>query len=1314
MSRCAQSSLLRFAIAAMFSCAPATLTAQQSTLLADTYVTTARPSTNYGALSNLYVNPAGTALLRFDLTAIPAKTTSAQIGRATLRVYVNRVNTPGALTLSPVQADWREAAVTSQTVPPVGSAVDVEAATDEGQWIVFDVTALVKKWADAPSTNFGVALTSTSADVVLDSKENDSTAHPATLDISLAAGSGGVAASGPAGAVGPAGPAGPQGPPGLPGPQGVQGLQGIKGDPGGLVFRGNWNTGNTYAANDLVSYGGAAWVSLVASNVNFVPGTSATTGAGAWGLLVPAATTPASSPPGGSGSAASLGFKGAYSASATYGTNDVVSYSNGAWVSLQDNNSGNTPGSIAGTWAVLVPASTASTTTIINNNLSYQGGYASTTNYAHSDLVTWNGAVWASLHDSNHGNTPDASAGDWAVAVPAAVGLAGPKGDRGDMGLQGPPGTSGQAGVQGPQGLRGDPGATGRPGFVYQGPYASATNYAGGDVVLWQGSSFASLHDGNHGNTPDSSPSDWGLLTSTGPMGDKGDAGLAGPQGLQGPAGQMGSPGQQGPTGPVGSTGPQGLPGRDGAQGLTGSTGPAGPRGDPGPAGLNFRGTYDSTINYGQNDAVTYQNQTWLSLTPGNNGQTPSYSPLYWTLLAAQGATGPQGPAGVTGPVGAKGDTGMQGVQGMQGATGPAGPQGSPGMLFQGAYQSTTNYALHDAVSDGGGTWLSLHTANHGNQPASSPQDWAQIAAPGASGANGPQGAQGAAGPAGAPGPQGNTGTQGPAGPSGPQGPPVAFRGAWNGTSAYATGDAVSLSGSTWIATAPISATPPGSAPQWSLLAQAGVPGAAGAKGDAGTAGPTGATGAQGVAGPQGLPGVNWRGAYSSSTNYAAHDGASFNGSSYVSLTDSNAGNTPGGNGVTQWAVLALAGAAGSPGATGASGATGTAATVTVNSVTTGAPGSAAAVQNIGNASNAVLNFSIPAGAPGANGAAGTPGIVYVGTYQAGSGYRVNDAVTLNGSTYLSRTANNTANPAADVANGTGNWSLLVSKGDPGPASVSIGTVSTGSTASVTNSGTANAATLNFVLPQGPAGPAGAAGLTWRGTYVDGTQYSATDAVSFSNSAWIAIASSRNVPPSGNASSSSAWQLLAAQGPTGATGAPGPTGATPSFGIGTVTTGAAGTPAAATITGSAATPVLNLTIPQGVAGAAGSGSGSGGAVFASVHTTQSNLTAAQFYTLGQDKTYTNESPAAMTLMPASCLVSSVRLYNSAGANATVEFRAGTTPTTLTTRFSCTAAANVTTTCNPSSANDLSGTLADLRITGGSSATSYVFATFSCN
>ena len=66
--------------------------------------------------------------------------------------------------------------------------------------------------------------------------------------------------------------------------------------------------------------------------------------------------------------------------------------------------------------------------------------------------------------------------------------------------------------------------------------------------------------------------------------------------------------------------------------------------------------------------------------------------------------------------------------------------------------------------------------------------------------------------------------------------------------------------------------------------------------------------------------------------------------------------------------------------------------------------------------------------------------------------------------------------------------------------------------------------------------------------------------------------------------------LTGATGATGPTGPTGPTGAagadaeTPVITIGTVTTGAPGSNAAASITGTAPNFVLNLTIPQGPTG----------------------------------------------------------------------------------------------------------------------------------
>lgn len=102
--------------------------------------------------------------------------------------------------------------------------------------------------------------------------------------------------------------------------------------------------------------------------------------------------------------------------------------------------------------------------------------------------------------------------------------------------------------------------------------------------------------------------------------------------------------------------------------------------------------------------------------------------------------------------------------------------------------------------------------------------------------------------------------------------------------------------------------------------------------------------------------------------------------------------------------------------------------------------------------------------------------------------------------------------------------------GEAGLGSVSIGTTSTGAAgtnATVTNTGTAQDAILNFTIPRGATG---------------------------------------------------------ATGPQGEAGAAGADAETPTISIGTVTTGDPGTQAAASITGTAPNYILNLTIPQGPTG----------------------------------------------------------------------------------------------------------------------------------
>src|SRR6202044_500051 len=137
--------------------------AAQATLVADAHVNQSLPAVNSGAISNLYVGAGYTALLQFDLGVLPAGTTAAQVSKAVLRVYCNRVDTAGLVSVQPVGGAWGEYSVTYATLPSLGAAAQVVQVSGAGAYVAVDVTAMVQGWVSAPSTNNGLALTAGTA-----------------------------------------------------------------------------------------------------------------------------------------------------------------------------------------------------------------------------------------------------------------------------------------------------------------------------------------------------------------------------------------------------------------------------------------------------------------------------------------------------------------------------------------------------------------------------------------------------------------------------------------------------------------------------------------------------------------------------------------------------------------------------------------------------------------------------------------------------------------------------------------------------------------------------------------------------------------------------------------------------------------------------------------------------------------------------------------------------------------------------------------------------------------------------------------------
>lgn len=610
--------------------------AMEATLVADAHVNSALPGTNSGSISNLNVGAGYTALLQFDLSTLPAGTTAAQVSHAVLRLYCNRADTAGAVNVQLVDGAWGEYGVTYSTLPSLGGVAQTIQVGQAGTYVVVDVTALVQGWVSAPTTNNGLALTSGTAVVQFDSKENDLTGHAAELDVVLAA-------AGPAGAQGPVGPQGAMGAPGAQGPAGPAGATGAMGPAGpaggpggvGVNFQGAYSASVNYALDDIVTLQGSSYVSLVAENRGNVPGS----GSMQWGLLaasgvgVPGATGPAG-PMGQIGPAGPVGPQG-------------VAGSQG----VQGNAGPQGPQGATGPQGPPVAK--------------YTGNYGATITYALNDVVSFGGSSYISLAAGNVGNTPSFSPVQWAVLV--AQGATGPAGVAGPAGPAGMTGATGAMGATGPQG----------PPLSFLGGWLIGTNYGVGSAVSFGGSSYVALAM-NVGRQPDLSPTFWGVLAQGGAAGT---------------------------AGAVGATGPQGLAGA---------------------VGVNYRGMWDSSSGYQANDAVLFVGTTYLARSE-SSGKEPDLFPTIWAVLAQAGVAGPSGPAGVSASVSigmvSTGAAGSQAVvtnsgtssaavlnftipQGAAGSGGSGGGGGGSvsGIPFISTFHSVTFNSLFYAVNSGTGT----------------------------------------------------------------------------------------------------------------------------------------------------------------------------------------------------------------------------------------------------------------------------------------------------------------------------------------------------------------------------------------------------------------------------------------------------------------------------------------------------------------------------------------------------------------------------------------------------------------------------------
>lgn len=148
---------------------------------------------------------------------------------------------------------------------------------------------------------------------------------------------------------------------------------------------------------------------------------------------------------------------------------------------------------------------------------------------------------------------------------------------------------------------------------------------------------------------------------------------------------------------------------------------------------------------------------------------------------------------------------------------------------------------------------------------------------------------------------------------------------------------------------------------------------------------------------------------------------------------------------------------------------------------------------------------------------------------------------------------------------------VTVNVSTPSPVTVTV-PGSVGSSPTITNGGTANV-TVTSVGDRGPKGDVGPATTLSIGQVATGAAGSSAAATLTGPSGAQVLSLTI---PRGDA------------GAAGAAGAQGPQGQANSLSIGTVTTGAAGSSASATISGTAPSQTLSLSIPRGDTGATGS------------------------------------------------------------------------------------------------------------------------------
>src|SRR6266540_398436 len=110
------------------------------TSIADSYVESSNPSTNYGSATQIRVDgsPDVRSYLRFNVQGLSGAVTSA-----TLRVYANSAVTAGYDARSVADNTWVESSITYNNAPPVGNVLGSSGSVTSNTWTSVNITAYI-------------------------------------------------------------------------------------------------------------------------------------------------------------------------------------------------------------------------------------------------------------------------------------------------------------------------------------------------------------------------------------------------------------------------------------------------------------------------------------------------------------------------------------------------------------------------------------------------------------------------------------------------------------------------------------------------------------------------------------------------------------------------------------------------------------------------------------------------------------------------------------------------------------------------------------------------------------------------------------------------------------------------------------------------------------------------------------------------------------------------------------------------------------------------------------------------------------------